>query len=132
MDKYRFITFPVHATGNGTLKLYQKDEYLPFEIGKVLAIQGMEPTDVRGKHAHKETCEIVVALQGGCIFEIDDGHEKSSVTLNDPAQALYLPARVWRTFHSFEQGTILLIIADRPYDKEDYIFNYDDFLQIVR
>ncbi|MBP7275696.1 MAG: FdtA/QdtA family cupin domain-containing protein [Kiritimatiellae bacterium] len=110
---------------------------LPFTIGKVLVQSDMRPEDVRGNHAHYETEEIVVALRGGCTFDLDDGkgtHETLRLTdANWPAaeednpssatvrRALLLYPHVWRVFREFEPGTILMVVADRLYDEKDYI-----------
>jgi len=75
---YRIIPFNIkHGNYGGSLVQFQQGEEarnaLPFIIGKVLVSYDMKPDDVRGKHAHHETEEIVVALKGGCNFELDDG-----------------------------------------------------------
>lgn len=75
---YRMINFAIRS-GNcgGSLIQFQQGEdpenALPFTIGKVLVSSDMQPDDVRGNHAHHETEEIVVALSGGCTFELEDG-----------------------------------------------------------
>jgi len=79
---YRMINFPIrHGHCGGSLVQFQAgdelENALPFEIGKVLVSSGMNPDDVRGNHAHYETEEIVVALSGGCTFELDDGRGTS-------------------------------------------------------
>lgn len=75
---YRMINFALkHGNCGGSLVQFQQDEgsenTLPFSIGKVLVSSDMKSDDVRGNHAHHETEEIVVALSGGCTFELDDG-----------------------------------------------------------
>ena len=75
---YKLIPFNVNRGkyGGSLIQLQQGAEpenALPFDIGKVLVSTGMQPGDVRGNHAHYETEEVVVALSGGCIFELDDG-----------------------------------------------------------
>ncbi|VGO12161.1 TDP-4-oxo-6-deoxy-alpha-D-glucose-3,4-oxoisomerase [Pontiella desulfatans] len=75
---YKIIPFDIkHGNCGGSLVQFQQGEdaenALPFSIGKVLVSSDMQPGDVRGNHAHHETEEIVVALSGGCTFELDDG-----------------------------------------------------------
>jgi hypothetical protein len=56
---------------------------LPFEIGKVLVMSDIRTDDVRGNHAHYETEEILVALTGGCVVDLDDGRgTRESVRLS--------------------------------------------------
>lgn len=79
---YKLIPFNVkHGNCGGSLVQFQQgddsENALPFSIGKVLVSSDMRPDDVRGNHAHHETEEIVVALNGGCTFELDDGRGTS-------------------------------------------------------
>lgn len=75
---YKIINFKRNcgSCGGSLVQFQQGDEVenaLPFSIGKVLVSSDMQPDDVRGNHAHHATEEIVVALSGGCTFELDDG-----------------------------------------------------------
>lgn len=147
---YKILKFTVkHGNCGGSLVQFQPGEgpenALPFPIGKVLVQSDMRPGDVRGNHAHYETEEIVVALRGGCTFELDDGtgaHETLRLTAADqpaPGQpggaidtarhAVLLYPHVWRVFRNFEPGTILMVVADRLYDEADYIRNRAIFEQ---
>ena len=204
---YKLIRFHVkHGNCGGSLVQFQRgdtaENALPFPIGKVLVMSDIRPDDIRGLHAHHATEEILVALQGGCTVEMDDGrgnretvrlgteegrgqrsevggqflhhevhegHESSTTEItegtevgsgvgripehsrnrnlnpdrnlpasgsasesgskinHDTQPALLLYPHVWRTMRDFAPGTILLVVADRPYDEADYIRNYEDF-----
>ena len=88
---YKIINFKLNrgSCGGSLMQFQQGDELenaLPFSIGKVLVSSDMNPDDVRGNHAHHETEEIVVALSGGCTFELDDGRgRKETVSLSSAA-----------------------------------------------
>lgn len=133
MDKAQLISFPAHTGDKGDLTMFQNGSGLPFPIGKVVTIHGMKETDVRGQHAHHKMQEIVVALQGGCEIEIDDGTTKEMFTVDNPNSALYIPPQVWRTLRNFKSDTILLLIADLPYDsaETDYIRDYEEFKRLI-
>lgn len=113
--------------------MFQERNGLPFPIGKVVIVRDLQPGNIRGQHAHHAMQEIVVPLQGGCTVEMDDGKTKEKVILDDPNTALYIPAKVWRTLSDFAPDTMLLLIADLPYEEseKDYIRNYDEFLKVV-
>jgi len=140
---YKWIDFFIR-NGNcgGSLVQFQEgsDEQnaLPFKIGKVLVSSDMNPNDTRGNHAHHETEEIVVALNGGCIFDLDDGkgntdrvHLAASKN-GETASALLLYPHVWRTFHTFEPGTVLLVVANIKYNESDYIRDRKTFDQLAQ
>ncbi len=154
---YKIIPFNVkHGNCGGSLVQFQQGDELvnalPFMIGKVLVSSDMQPGDVRGNHAHYETEEIVVALSGGCTFELDDGRgvrERVKLgsgnlalgsSLQPPApspqqdikEALLLYPHIWRTFFDFEPGTVLLIVANIKYDETDYIRDRSEFERISK
>lgn len=158
---YRIIPFNVkHGNCGGSLVQFQQgddlENALPFSIGKVLVSSDMQPGDVRGNHAHYETEEIIVALSGGCTFDLDDGcGRKTTVRLSssevgsqesevsepisdlrsptsDVKAALLLYPHVWRTFCDFEPNTVLLLVASMKYDETDYIRDRSEFERIAQ
>ena len=144
----RVIPFNIrHGNCGGSLVQFQQgdaeENVLPFEIGKVLVMSDIRTDDVRGNHAHYETEEILVALTGGCVVDLDDGKGvRESVQLSSNAQcltpnadtkpALLLYPHVWRTFFDFEPGTVLLVIANIKYDEADYIRDRAEFERISK
>ena len=140
---YKWIEFHIR-NGNcgGSLVQFQEGleekNALPFNIKKVLVSLDMSPDDIRGNHAHYETEEIVVALNGGCIFDLDDGKghiDRIHLTAKknkDVVYALLLHPHIWRTFHTFEPGTVLLIIANMEYNEADYIRDRNVFDQLAQ
>lgn len=87
-ELYRIIKFKRNCgrCGGSLVQFQQGDagtNALPFEIGKVLVMSDIRTDDVRGLHAHYETEEILVALSGGCIVDLDDGRgRKDTVHLS--------------------------------------------------
>ena len=63
---------------------------------------------------------------------LDDGAERETVTLDDPSRGLILPPMVWHEMADFSPDSVLLVLADAPYDEGDYIRDYDDFLRLAR
>ena len=85
---YKIIPFNLrHGNCGGSLVQFQSGNSeinaLPFEIGKVLVMSDIRTDDIRGNHAHYETEEILVALAGGCVVDLDDGKgRRESVRLS--------------------------------------------------
>ncbi len=142
---YRMIPFVVRqGRCGGALTQFQPGvtggNALPFRIGKVLTMWGMRPDDVRGMHAHYRTEEIIVALRGGCTFDLDDGRGTRAVVRLRTATgrggktvpALLLYPRVWRTFRLFLPDTLLLVVANMHYDERDYLRDRSEFERRAR
>jgi len=133
---YKILAFPLSDTKNGELTMFQTagsaSKKVPFPIRKVLVITGMKGKDKRGAHAHFKTKQILVALRGGCIVELDDGKRKSRVRLSKQNEGLLLYPHVWHVMRDFKPNTTLLVIADTTYDEKDYIRDYAQFLKVAQ
>ena len=60
---------------------------------------------------------------------IDDGKNRRTVTLNRSNFGLHIVPKIWREITNFSSGAICLVLASHPYDEEDYIRKYADFLE---
>ncbi len=138
-DGRLYALLPLVEKGNGaggSLIMFQPgdgDGALPFPIRKVLYISGLRPGDVRGRHAHVATQELLVCLQGSCEVELDDGRGgRARVRLDRRDVGLLLYPHVWRTVSGFAEGTLLLAVADTEYDERDYIRDRAAFESLAR
>jgi len=89
-------------------------------------------TAERGEHAHFETRQLLIALNGSCKVTLDNGSTKETVSLNDKTKGLFQDKLIFGTMHDFSEDCILLVLADTEYEESDYIRSYDKFLDVVR
>lgn len=125
--KYTIINFEIHGDHNGKLVALEENNSIPFEIKRVYYVWDSEYEVVRGKHAHKDLQQVIVCLRGSCDFTLDDGAEKITIHLDDPAKGLYLNNDIWREFTHFSNDCLIMVLASQPYIASDYIHNYDEF-----
>ena len=83
----------------------------------------------RGAHAHKEVEQLIVAASGSFTVTLDDGHTKRSFFLNRPYQGLYVKPGMWRDLVDFSSGAVAMVLASDIYKNEDYIRDYNDFIE---
>ena len=62
---------------------------------------------------------------------MDDGTSRDEVLLDDPALALLIPAMVWGSQFQFSPDAVLVVLASRPYEPDDYIRTYAGFLEAL-
>ncbi|MDE7088740.1 MAG: FdtA/QdtA family cupin domain-containing protein, partial [Prevotella sp.] len=86
----------------------------------------------RGGHAHKRLKQFIIALSGSFTVTLDNGFERKTVLLNHPWQGLLIDVNTWRTLDDFSSGAVCLVLASEHYDKDDYIYEYDEFLDYLR
>ena len=113
---------------SGRIVVVQAGADLPFTPARVYWIHGMRAGEARGAHGHRRLTQAIVAVAGAVRFELDDGTARSVHVLDHPAQMLIVPPGHWRDFTALAAGTTLLVLASDPYDEQDYIRNYRDFL----
>jgi dTDP-4-dehydrorhamnose 3,5-epimerase-like enzyme len=94
-------------------------------------IYGVEGSSIRGKHANKNSQFIMICLSGNVKILIDDGKNKETVILNKPDDAIFVPSMTWKEMYDFSNDCVLLVLSDCIYDSEEYIKNYDLFLEAV-
>jgi dTDP-4-dehydrorhamnose 3,5-epimerase-like enzyme len=114
-------------TTDGTLTQLQSPD-IPFEIRRVYFIQGVSVGAVRGAHTHKETIQVLFCIQGDIKIALDDGNRKEIVLLDKPNIGILLEPGVWHEMQDFKKDTILLILASKKHEPEDYVRSYEDFL----
>ncbi len=124
----KLIPLQIHSDERGALIALEQDQNIPFTVKRVYYLLDTQPGVCRGFHAHKKLTQLVVAIRGSCRFVLDDGVEKTSLVLDNPAQGLLITAGIWREMHDFSEDCILMVLADALYDESDYIRHYDDFL----
>jgi dTDP-4-dehydrorhamnose 3,5-epimerase-like enzyme len=105
------------------------DKELPFQVRRVFWLHHIRDGKDRGAHALLEGMEIMIAVHGSFVVDLDDGTEKTSVLLDNPSKGLIIRPGVWFRTHSYKDG-ISLILANEEYSRDRYTYNYDDYLSM--
>jgi hypothetical protein len=100
----------------------------PFAIRRVYYLFDVPAGAVRGGHAHHALHQLVIAARGSFDVLLDDGRERRTVTLDNPAIALHLVPGIWRELLNFSAGSICLVMASAPFDEADYLRDYGEFV----
>lgn len=105
---------------------------VPFEIKRVFYIYGSDSTVVRGEHANKESEFVLINVAGTSKVRITDGKEEIIVELNKPMMGVYIPRMIWKDMYDFSSDSVLLVLASTHYDGNEYIRNYDEYLNVIK
>lgn len=118
-----------HSDRKGDISVVQNRETVPFDVKRVYYLYDVPGGESRGAHAHKELSQLIIAASGSFRVTLDDGNVKRSFVLNRPYQALYVKPGIWRDLDDFSSGAVCMVLASEIYQVEDYIRNYNDFLE---
>ena len=117
-----------HSQRKGDISVVENSITVPFDTKRIYYLYDVPGGVDRGGHAHKELKQLIVAASGCFTVELDDGSVKRSVVLNRPYQGLYVVPGIWRVLKDFSSGSVCLVLASEKYDPQDYIRNYDEFI----
>lgn len=129
--KTQLIEFPKICDIRGNLSFVEGARHVPFPIRRVFWIYDVPGGETRGGHAHKKCHEVIMAAAGSFDLRLTDGKSERIITLNRSNRAVFIPTGVWVTMHNFTTGTILLALTDREYEEEDYIRDWDEYLEYM-
>ncbi len=115
----------------GALCVAEANDQIPFVPRRFFSVFNVPSREVRGEHAHKTLEEFLVCVRGTCSVYVDDGTSREEFELNSPSLGLYVPPMVWRVHYKYSADAILVVMASQPYDPNDYIRAYEDFLAAV-
>ena len=124
------IEIPKIEDYRGNIAVIEND-VVPFPIKRVYYLFDVPSTAHRGGHSHKEQFEMLVALSGSFDVILKDGKSTQTVTLNKPDKGLLIKTNVWRELENFSSGSVCLVVVSDVFKEDDYIRNYDDYLQYI-
>lgn len=130
IDEVKIVALPKFTDPRGNLSFVEQLNHVPFEIKRTYWIYDVPGGESRGGHAYKENQEFIVALSGAFDIVVDDGQQKKTFSLNRSYFGLYVPAGLWREMNNFSTNSVALEFGSMHYDKEDYIRDYNTFLNL--
>ena len=131
MTENKIIHFEIKGDDRGLLVALEENENIPFAIKRVFYIYDTIEGISRGNHSHYSAKQLLVVVNGSCKVTLDNGKKKEIFNLDKPNIGLLQDALIWGSMHDFSSDCVLMVLADSYYDENDYIRNYDDFLEVV-
>jgi hypothetical protein len=128
----KLLDLPKIVDPRGNLTFVESNNHIPFEIKRVFYLYDVPGGEMRAGHSNIYSEQFIVAMSGSFNVIVDDGFEKKNFHLNRAYYGLYLPTNVWREIDNFSSGAVCLVLTSTMYSAEDYIRDYDKFLESVR
>ena len=123
MEKAKLVIIPKIFDERGNLSVIESESHVPFIIKRMYLIYDIPGGETRGGHAFVEQKEMIIALSGSLDLIVFDGLKEQKFTLNRSYQGLYIPNGLWRHMENFATNTLVLVISNTEYNKNDYIRN---------
>lgn len=119
------VNIPTFTDERGAISVMDKE--LPFEVRRVFWLHHIIEGKDRGVHALLDSEEIMIAIHGSFVVDLDDTETKISVLLKDPGKGLIIKPGVWFRTHSYKDDGVSLILASEEYAKDKYTYDYEEF-----
>lgn len=131
VEACQLVELALHARDGGELVVVEEGKALPYAAARVFTVRAGEGA-VRGRHAHKQCSQFMLCVHGAIEVECDDGASKKTFVLDAGNKGLMVPPSIWATETYKTAGAVLTVLCDRPYEAEDYIRDYDEFVAYRR
>lgn len=103
---------------------------LPFEPKRFFWIFNTPPNTPRAGHGHRSCQQYLMVQSAEVSIKVTSPLLDVSEILLKPGDAFHLPTHHWLELLNFAPGAVLGVWASEPYDRNEYIDTYEDFLEI--
>lgn len=128
----RLIDLPKIADPRGNLTIAEERKDIPFDVKRVYWVYDVPSGENRGGHAHRQCSEFIIAVSGSFTVTLSNGTEQKTYLLNHPYQGLLVGTGIWRTLDDFSSGAVCLVLASERFAEDDYIRDFDQYLEYLR
>lgn len=132
MSLIKFLDIKALGDERGHLIALENNKNVPFAVKRVYYVTAQQSGRPRGPRANKELTQVAVCVSGRCLVKLDNGKSTAEVVLDSPDKAVIIDKKTWHELHQLSSDCVLLVLADNIYQEQDYIRNYDAFLELIR
>lgn len=115
----KLLHLQTFSSEKGSLTVFEK--ILSEGIKRIFYIYDAK-NQIRGGHRHVLAYNALTCVSGKCKVFIDNGEETQTFELDTPNVCLLLDPEDWHQMYDFSEDAVLLVLSDRFYEKEDYIY----------
>lgn len=106
-----------------------EESLIGFPIRRVYYLVELQAESQRGAHAHRDLEQVMIALSGSFAISLSDGKQwQETFMMSSPRIGLRVPPGYWRELGDFSAGAVCLVLASLPYDENDYIRDFSEFV----
>lgn len=122
------VDVPTFTDERGAISVLDKE--LPFTVRRVFWLHHIAEGKDRGAHALLDSSEIMVAVHGSFVVDLDDTKNQTSILLDSPDKGLMIRPGVWFRTHSYKDDGVSLILAEEEYARDKYTYDYEEFKRL--
>lgn len=116
----------------GNLSVGEFPDDVPFPVRRYFVIYDVPSAETRGEHAHLTCHEFLICVKGSVAVVVDDGEHRQEFLLDRPELGVHMPPMVWGIQYKYSSDAVLLVFASHHYEADDYVRDYDRFVELKR
>lgn len=98
---------------------------------RIFTVSGVPKNHIRGEHAHYETEQLLICVNGEILVGLDDGKNVTETILKN-GDGIYINKMIWDYQQFLTGDEFMVVLSSTNYDPSDYINNKDDFYRIIQ
>ena len=103
---------------------------ISFTPSRIFYVTDVPMLSERGNHAHKNNEQYLVCLKGKILVKLHNGYDNKEVFLEEN-ESIFVDKMVWDSQIFLTGEDVMLAICSDPYDKADYIEDFDEFVRLA-
>lgn len=124
------ITVQTFNDRDGTLIPIEFNK-IHFDVKRAFFVSDVPKGEIRGRHAHYKTQQLLICVRGKILVVLDDGKTKTETTLYQ-GDTIYIDKMVWDYQQFLTGNDFMAVLCSTNYDHNDYIENINEFYVKVR
>ena len=115
----------------GELSFFEANHDIGFDIKRIYYISKVPEGVRRGFHAHKELKQLLFCPYGKIQLILENELVREEIELSDPSIGVVIDRPTWREMLWLQKDSVLCVAASDYYEVEDYIRNYNEFINYI-
>lgn len=112
--------------------IQNSDPFLRFRIERVYFLSGVPNDVIRGSHGHLKLQQILIPVLGSFDLKVINKDGEVNIHMNNPSKGFFVDKGSWRELSNFSSNGCCLVLASAGYDSDDYYFDLDSFLNLIK
>ncbi|MBU1151228.1 FdtA/QdtA family cupin domain-containing protein [Patescibacteria group bacterium] len=127
MSRLEKIKLEVFTDDRGVLVPLELKDFIDWEVKRIYFLPVLKGE--RGAHAVRGEKKIYICEKGTMEASFHDGKAWVDFELNGSGEAVVMEGFYYRKFFNFSDDAVLLAVSSLNYNRDDYVFDLDEFIK---
>ena len=130
---WKLLKWKHFGDDRGSLIALETGADIPFDIKRVTYLCGSDALNsFKFPYANLNSSFVLFMLRGECSLQIDDGYIRQDVILQEPTSGVYIGKMLWHNIVDMSRDGVMALVADKTYNANDYIYDYNQYVNLIR